>query len=319
MTAGDIAILFRSRDSHREYEAALDRRGVSTYVYKGLGFFDADEIQDAIALLRFLAEPTSDMRAAAFMRSRILRLSDRAVASLGPRLAQALTAVEPPQAGETLDVEDRAVLARVRDALPRWLAQVDLVTPADLLDAVLRETAYAFEIRGPRRQQARENLKKLRALVRRIQNRGYATLARIADHLEQLALGDESNAVIDALDAVNLMTVHASKGLEFPIVFVVNLGRGTGGPRAPIRVLHDGRGAPSVAIGDFESEADEDTPAREREETKRLLYVAVTRARDRLYLSGVVKKGTFKAGPGSLGGVLPRSITARMERSIQHV
>jgi ATP-dependent helicase/nuclease subunit A len=312
---GDVAILFRSRDSHREYEAALDRHAVPTYVYKGLGFFDADEIQDAIALLRLLADPTSDMRAAAFMRSRVVRLSDRAVAALGPRLAQALTASEAPEAAGALDVEDRDVLGRVRDALPRWLAQVDLIAPSELLDAVLRETAYAFETRGPRRRQARENLKKFRALVRRIQNRGYATLARIAEHLEQLALGDESNAVVDALDAVNLMTVHAAKGLEFPIVFVVNLGRGTGGPRAPIRVLNDGHGTPSVAIGDFESEADEDASAREREETKRLLYVALTRARDRLYLSGVVKNGTLKAGPGSLGAVLPRSIVERIERS----
>jgi len=315
---GDVAVLFRSRDSHREYEAALDRRGVPTYVYKGLGFFDADEIQDAVALLRFLADPTSDMRAAAFMRSRIVRLSDGAVARLAPRLARALIDAEPPAVADALDPEDRAVLARVRDALPRWLALVDLVTPAELLDAVLRDTAYAFEIRGPRRLQARENLKKLRGLVRRIQNRGYATLGRIADHLEQLALGDESNAVVDAIDAVNLMTVHAAKGLEFPIVFVVNLGRGTGGPRAPIRVLNDGRGTPSVAIGDFESDADEDASAREREETKRLLYVALTRARDRLYLSAVVKNGVFKPGPGSLGAVLPRSIVERIEHSVSH-
>src|SRR5262249_50059141 len=159
---------------------------------------------------------------------------------------------------------------------------------------------YAYEMRGPRRLQARENLKKLRALIRRIQNRGYATLARIADHLDQLALGDESNAVIDARGAVNLMTVHAAKGLEFPIVFVVNLGRGTGGPRAPIRVTTDGRGVPSVAVGDFESDADEDQSAREREETKRLLYVALTRARDRLYLSGVAKDGVLRPGRGSL-------------------
>ena len=63
----DFAILFRSRESHREFEAALDRRGVPTYVYKGLGFFEADEIQDAVALLRYLADPTSDLRAAAFL------------------------------------------------------------------------------------------------------------------------------------------------------------------------------------------------------------------------------------------------------------
>ena len=311
-TPGDIAVLFRSRDSHREFETALDRRGVPAYVYKGLGFFDADEIQDLMALLRFLADPTSNMRAAAFMSSRIVRLSDRAVAELGPALARAL---DEPRCADALDAEDQRVLAHVRGALPRWLALVDRVTPAELLDAVLHETAYAFEVRGPRRDQARENLKKLRALVRRIQNRGYATLARIADHLEQLALGDESNAVVDALDAVNLMTVHAAKGLEFPIVFVVNLGRGTGGPRAPIRVVTDGRGAPSVAIGDFESDADEDASAREREETKRLLYVALTRARDRLYLSGVVKNGVFKAGRGSLAEVLPRSVVVRLEES----
>src|SRR5262249_53934412 len=65
--AADVAILFRSRDSHREFESALDRAGVPTYVYKGLGFFDADEIQDAIALLRYLADPRSNLRAATLL------------------------------------------------------------------------------------------------------------------------------------------------------------------------------------------------------------------------------------------------------------
>jgi ATP-dependent helicase/nuclease subunit A len=313
--AADIAVLFRSRDSHRDYEAALDRRNIPTYVYKGLGFFEADEVQDLVALLRFLADPTSNLRAAAFLRSRIVRLSDRGVVLLGRRLADSLACeAAPPELG-LLEAEDRRVMERMRTALPRWLDAVDRLPPSELLDGILRETAYAFEMRGPRRQQARENVKKLRALIRKVENRGYATLVRIADFLDNLAVGDESNAVVDATDAVSLMTVHAAKGLEFPIVFVVNVQRGAGGPRAPIRVLADGYGTPSVSIGDFESEADEDATAREREETKRLLYVALTRARDRLYLAAALKEGAFKPGRGSLGEVLPRSIWARFERA----
>jgi ATP-dependent exoDNAse (exonuclease V) beta subunit len=305
----DVAILFRSRDSHREFEAALDRQGIPTYVYKGLGFFDADEIQDAMALLRYLADPSSDLRAAALLRSRLVRLSDVAIARLGPRLADAIISPDRPTTFDTLEDEDRRVFEILRSSAPRWASCVDRLPPSELLDGVMRETAYAYELRGSHRRQARENVKKLRALIRRAQNRGYATLARIADHLDRLAVGDESNAVIDAYDAISLMTVHAAKGLEFPIVFVVNMGRGTGGVRPAVRVT-DVDGEASVAIADYQSEADEDARAREREETKRLLYVALTRARDRLYLSATVRDGRCLMGRGSLGEVLPDTVKA---------
>ncbi|MGE3956696.1 MAG: UvrD-helicase domain-containing protein [Vicinamibacterales bacterium] len=308
--AADVAILFRSRDTHREFERALARRGVSTYVYKGLGFFDADEVQDCVALLRFLADSRSNLRAAALMRSRIVRLSDAAIAALAPDLASALGGDLPGDIVERLDEGDRRVLQAVRAAVPRWLALVDRLAPSELLDTVLAETGHARELRGVRYRQARENLKKLRAMVRRHQNRGYATLARLAAHIERLAVGDESNAAIDAHDAVSLMTVHASKGLEYPIVFIVNMGRGTGNSRAPIRVAADVKGEASVAIADYQSEADEDASAREREETKRLLYVALTRARDRLYLSGSVANGQFRPTRGALGEVLPDGFKA---------
>ena len=88
---GDVAVLFRSRESHRAFESALEARGIRTYVYKGLGFFDADEVKDLVALLRYLAEPSSDLRAAAFLRSRFVRLSDVAIRRLAPSFAGAIT------------------------------------------------------------------------------------------------------------------------------------------------------------------------------------------------------------------------------------
>ncbi|HEU5258990.1 MAG TPA: UvrD-helicase domain-containing protein [Vicinamibacterales bacterium] len=309
MTPSDVAILFRTRDSHREYEAALERRGIGAYVYKGLGFFDADEIKDVLALLWYLADPLSDMRAAALLRSRFARISDEALRRLAPHIAAALGGSPAGAALDALDAADAATLSRLRDACAKWRYLVDRVPAAELLDIVLADSAYFVEMQGPRLPQARENLKKIRALIRRIQNRGYATVGRIAAHLDRLAVGDESNAVIDAMDAVNLMTVHAAKGLEFPIVFVVNLARGTGGFRDPIRVVAGaGERDVSVAVGDFRSDADEDAAAREAEESKRLLYVALTRARDRLYLGSVLKDGTMQPGRGSLAAVLPQAL-----------
>ena len=203
---------------------------------------------------------------------------------------------------------------RTRQSMARWLGLVDRLPPAELLERVLDETAYLFEIRGPRLRQARENLKKIRAMIRRVQNRGYATMSRVAEHLERLTAGDESNAVIDAGDSVSLMTIHAAKGLEFPVVFVVNLSRGTGGGRRAIRLVSDAEsGQAWLSVGDFQSEADDDAKAKDREETKRLLYVALTRARDRLYLASEVKDAKWRAFGGSLGDLLPAGIKARFE------
>ena len=306
-TPGDIAILFRSRTSHREFEHALEMRSIPTYVYKGLGFFDADEIKDACALIRYLADPSSDLRAAALLRSGIARLSDAALAALAPSIAAALTDGVPVHVA--LDEEDARVLRHLHAQLPRWLALVDRIPPADLFEQALPELAYSYEIRGRRRQQAWENLKKMRGLIRRIQNRGYATLTRIADHIDALSAGDESNAVLEAIDAVNLMTVHASKGLEFPVVFVVNMARGATGFPRPVKVIADGEGnEPSVSVSPFVSDLDALEREREQHETRRLLYVATTRARDRLYLSTALKDGALRPGPGSLADVLPASL-----------
>ena len=313
---GDIAVLFRTREGHRLFEEALARRHVPYYVYKGLGFFDADEIKDVIALLSYLARPQSALHAAAFLRSRFIGLSDEALKLLAPLLTASVTGEATPECLAELPLEDQRRLQLARAAVPQWLSLVDRLPPSELLDRVLAESGYGAEIFGTTYRQARENLKKLRGLVRRIQNRGYATLERVVDHFAQLvAGGDESNAIIDAIDAVNLMTTHAAKGLEFPIVFVVNMQRGSGGTPDPIRIFPSPFGReetiePAVSIGEHQCEGDRDLEARDAEESKRLLYVALTRARDRLYLGASVEAdGRLVPGKGGLGRTLPPTLS----------
>ena len=157
---------------------------------------------------------------------------------------------------------------------------------------MLHETAYAVRAARIALRQARENVKKLRGMIRRGAEWRLRELAVIADHLERLAVGDESNAAIDAIDAVSPTTVHAAKASRFPIVFVVNMGRGTGGDSVPADPGHRATpaGKPSVAIADYQSEADEEASgAKSARRSKRLLRRRSHRCAHRLYLSATVE------------------------------
>jgi ATP-dependent helicase/nuclease subunit A len=303
----DIAILFRTRAGHRVVEDALTARGIRSYVYKGLGFFDAPEVQDLQALLRYLARPDSDLRAAEWLRSRFVRLSDDGLARIAPDFARALLDRSWDAAARGLDRADRAIVDRARLDVPRWIALSARATPGVVLDTVVSESAYAWELSGPRLDQARENIKKVRALVRRVENRGYATLDRLAEYFETLRAGEESNAIVAASGSVHLMTIHAAKGLEFPIVFLVNLHAGTRGTGAITVIDRDSRDQPHVAFGTTEETAAEED--QNREETRRLLYVGVTRARDRLYLGGDLdNRGRLWRRQTSLSFLLPATL-----------
>jgi superfamily I DNA/RNA helicase len=319
----DVAILFRSRSSYRAYEEALVARGVPAYVYRGLGFFDSPEVMDIQALVRFLAEPASKLRAAELARSRFVAVSDSALmrmsassrrrnaeSPLARWLQRGLVDVDLP-----LSEADRAAVARAGRLFPPFLAFVDRVPAFELLERILQESDYARWFVGER--QAWENLKKVMEIVRRAENRGYLTMSRLADFLASAATDDESRAVLEAVDAVNLMTIHAAKGLEFDSVFLVNMHQrrreDTSLPR--IRELPYG-GIEVTALGASESDTEAlvKEPNRVEEEEKRLLYVALTRARRRLALSAVTAEG-FEP-ERSLLGLLPRSFRDRFREAL---
>ena len=153
----DIGILFRTKDSHQDFEKALERQQIPSYVYKGLGFFEADEIKDVLALLRYLAAPDSNLRAAAFLRSRFVRLSDPALQSLAPHLAAALSRPQSSDARCARSGRSRWCSSARGSSVARWLELVDRLPPAEMLELVLDETAYVVRnARAPRAPGARK-------------------------------------------------------------------------------------------------------------------------------------------------------------------
>jgi ATP-dependent exoDNAse (exonuclease V) beta subunit len=309
----DVAILFRSRASYQIYERALVERGVPAYVYRGLGFFDSAEMRDIEALIRYLAEPGSELRAAELARSRFVGISDAGLVRMATgrtrRIASWLSGGDIPS-GLPLARDDEQAVDRAHAHVRTWLGWVDRVPPADLLERILSDTDYAASFVDD--DQSWENLKKVLEIVRRAQNRGYLTLSRLADYLANARTEEESPAVLEAVDAVNLMTVHASKGLEFDTVFLVNMHQHTRQDTSLPRIIElpDGRievsALASIATGNH-------LPNRVEEEEKRLLYVALTRARRNLVLSMVTSGETETER--SFARLLPESLYAGLRRA----
>ena len=287
----DVAILFRSRSSYRIYEQALVERGVPAYVYRGLGFFDSPEMRDIEALVHYLAEPASELRAAELARSRFVGISDAGLVRMATGrkrfIAQWLSGRDA-RGGLPLEPGDVNAVHRAYEHVPKWLEWVDRIPPADLLEHILNETDYAASFVDD--EQSWENLKKVLEIVRRAQNRGYLTLSRLADYLASARTDEESPAVLEAVDAVNLMTVHAAKGLEFDTVFLVNMHQRTRQDTSLPRIqeLPDGRIEVSAIAAVATDDQLQHLPSRVEEEEKRLLYVALTRARRNLVLSTVL-------------------------------
>ena len=251
----------------------------------------------------YLAEPDSDLRAAALLRSRFVRLSDEALRRLAPRWRPRCSTPDPPQpAGSTPTTPRRSRWpARRSRAGGRW--SIGCRRPSSSI-ACSTESAYCVEMRGPRRaagaREPEEAARRSSGASRTAATRRSAASPSISTGWRSATSRTPS---IDAHDAVNLMTVHAAKGLEFPVVFVVNLARGTGEPPRPDprRRRTDARRRPSVAVGDFQSEADEDA---RREGTRGDQAPALCRddARARPAVPGsVLKEGDCSPGRGSLG------------------
>ena len=318
----EIVVLIRATTDMRAYERALERRGIPTYVIGGRGYWSHPQVVDLVGYLRALANPREEEALYTVLASPLVGVSLDALVILGAGARASArdpwwVVREPRDQLADLDRADRGKL----DRFAAWFADERLDAPRtsieELIDRALTRTGYDLAMLAmPGGERRLANVRKLMRLGRDHETshgrdlRGFVELIR-----DREAGGSpdsrESEAPVEGegLDAVRLMTIHRAKGLEFEIVCVADLGRSPWRPSELLRVSADGRlglrlarpgtGGREPAL-DYKQIGDEQFRAQESEE-RRLFYVAMTRAKERLIISGAAKLDGWTEG-GAVGG-----------------
>ena len=287
---GDFAVLLRNSEVVPAFTRAFDQFDVPYLLNQGKGFFETREVVDLTSLLRAIDNPRDEISLAVVLRSPFAGVSDEALLRLKAvgNLGSALRRLE--HAASTFGAEDLAKLRTFRDQMTRWREARDVAGFDRLLMRAMDETGYSLDP-GTR---ATANVEKFLALARDGSSR--LTLREFVGELELMREADarEPDAPPeDAVNAVRVMTVHAAKGLEFPVVFLAALHKGIAagcGSLAFSPNLGLGANWKYPAGGDTKRDsflkaiADE-VKQREEGESNRLFYVAMTRAEEHLVFS----------------------------------
>ena len=332
-------MLVRATASLRLFEEALEEQGVPTYVVGGRGYWSQQPVRDGLAYLAALANPLDEEALLGVLASPfcgvasdaliLLSGAGKEVGGVWPALrAEAALGAAATGPLAALPEDERARLLEFAAFFAAERAHAEQLPVEVLLERALEATGYDLAVlarSGGERRLA--NLRKLMRLAREYERaegrdlRGFLAYAATRD----IAAAREGEAPLESegLDAVRLMTIHRAKGLEFPVVCVADLGRQGGGRTerlllgadgsVGLRLSTPGSGGTVTALA-YEQLAAA-TAEEEDAEERRLFYVAMTRACDRLILSGTADPEKQTAprpggppldwiGPALLGGPL---------------
>ncbi|PYS70797.1 MAG: hypothetical protein DMF69_12435, partial [Acidobacteria bacterium] len=321
----DIALLFRAMTLVHFYESALRRLSIPYQTVLGRGFYDRQEIIDLIQLLRFLDNQTDELALAAVLRSPLCGLSDNALFALrsAPRVDEAETdraqlstrplysALRQHRELEFINEQEHELLDRAASLINRLVARRHHYTIEDLLRFAVAESEYftviAANFDGAQRLANVHRLFTLAARYERSGNHLIRDFVRYVEEFEAIGARESEGQMDEAANAVKLMTIHQAKGLEFPVVVIPELHRSKNVPEFSFTLdrhrgltlkVPDGRG--NRIGGRTFKEFEERQAWREQFESMRLLYVAATRAEDRLILSGATEEvGKLSSGQDS--------------------
>ena len=302
---GDIAMLFRVATDIYFYEHELKNLGIPFYVVSGRGFYKQPEVRDLIAFLELLENPHLDIPLASVLRSPLVQISDDTLLWLAKAAKRAAPSMPFYDALLKLDEiaeirgEDRAKLKNFRAFFFELLEQKEKWTVSECLELILERTKYDRYVLGlPQGKRHFANLRKLLEIAREVEGREPIHLGDFIRYVKGLELQEvrESEAQVEALEGnvVKLMTIHKAKGLEFKVVLIPDLNRKGEKRRAPF--LLDSEYGLGFKVFNETNRKFEETLAYKKakekmvrdalEESKRLLYVGMTRAKDLLILSG---------------------------------
>ena len=312
-----IALLFRAMTDVPAYEAVFRNAGIPFQTVQGKGFYQREEISDLVQLLRFLDNKTDELALAAVLRSPLGGISDNALLALrcAPLLSEVgeteselryfsqprklLSALRRQNEIAYISDAERTQLMRTGDLLNKLIERRNHYPIADLLRFAVDESEYltviAANFDGAQRL---ANVRKLFTLAGRFEHAGahlVRDFVRYVEEFEAIGSREGEGQIDDSANAVRLMTIHQAKGLEFPVVIIPNLHHRSMKPQEHWYALDrhrgltvkipDGRGK-QVAGCTLESFRERNRQ-REYFESVRLLYVAATRAKNRLILAGV--------------------------------
>ncbi|MFB4313481.1 DNA helicase PcrA [Actinomadura sp. 21ATH] len=293
---GDVAVFYRTNAQSRVFEEVFIRVGLPYKVVGGVRFYERKEVRDLLAYLRVLANPEDTVSLRRILNVPRRGIGDRAEACVEAYASrerisfwQALRAPEDVPGMATRSINSVREFVAMLDELR---AAAESLTPAALVERVLAQSGYMAELQAskdPQDETRIENLHELEAVAREFEERldGASAEGRLPDFLEQVALVADADSIPGGAKGnpvppgeqpeetdqgvVTLMTLHTAKGLEFPVVFLTGMEDGV---FPHLRAMSN---------------------PKELEEERRLAYVGITRARQRLYLTRATMRSSWGA------------------------
>ena len=303
---GDAVILIRNRNNLLDIELALRKYNIPFKTVKGIGFWQKQEVYDLYHLLRFLGDPQDDFALVAVLRAPLFFVSDEVLYFLAQQDANTyfkklLLAVDN---NEHFNAQGQQKLEEVVFNLRKWLELRERISLTDLFHTILDDLKLtALHLAGVNGEQLVANLEKLVHQGQHFEDSGGGGLNEFVEHLDTLIENGmregEAQIITEDSATVKIMTVHASKGLQFPLVFVPYLNTENGKQGSGFYLDSEIGLALKAQNYDQENNLLHNLLAhrqRQKEiaEAKRLFYVAVTRASNRVCLSAKLKKIKFK-------------------------